>query len=203
MTPAAAARLFPELAGATFTHVHHIVDLDAEGLDRFADGSFDFVIASHVIEHLANPVRLVVDAWRTLAPGGILLIAAPDKRFTFDAPRAITPWEHVAADFASGVRTNDDDHYWDFLRHVAPHVFEDPARDPRHDLARVRARREHAHVWDSAAFQDFLHRSFALAGARAERLLHADGEATRLEDFSAWRKPHAGSPPPHAPPDSH
>lgn len=42
---------------------------DAESLP-FADGSFDAVVMSYGMLHLANPERAVVEAFRVLAPGG-------------------------------------------------------------------------------------------------------------------------------------
>ena len=43
----------------------------------FADGSFDAVILYHVIEHLSDVPRTVVEAHRILRPGGQVWIATP------------------------------------------------------------------------------------------------------------------------------
>jgi SAM-dependent methyltransferase len=44
----------------------------------YADGTFDVVVATEVIEHLDNPQRLISEAARVLAPGGRVLITTPN-----------------------------------------------------------------------------------------------------------------------------
>jgi hypothetical protein len=46
--------------------------------------TFDACIASHVIEHLPNPVRFYQSLQRLVQPDGFLSLAIPDKRFCFD-----------------------------------------------------------------------------------------------------------------------
>ncbi len=43
----------------------------------FADASFDIVFASHIIEHLDDPRRLLDEIARVLKPGGTLRLACP------------------------------------------------------------------------------------------------------------------------------
>lgn len=45
---------------------------------RFADESFDVVHSCHTIEHLASPATVLADHWRTLKPGGLLIVDAPN-----------------------------------------------------------------------------------------------------------------------------
>jgi predicted SAM-dependent methyltransferase len=45
---------------------------------------FDFIIASHVIEHMTDMLRFLTDCQRLLKPDGVLSLAVPDKRFCFD-----------------------------------------------------------------------------------------------------------------------
>ncbi len=44
----------------------------------FADGIFDAVTVSHVIEHVYDPVALIRECRRILKPGGILVIITPN-----------------------------------------------------------------------------------------------------------------------------
>ena len=44
----------------------------------YAPGSFDVVTIRHVLEHVPDPLGMVLDARRLLAPGGLLLVAVPN-----------------------------------------------------------------------------------------------------------------------------
>jgi SAM-dependent methyltransferase len=54
------------------------------------DVPFDYVIASHVIEHIPDPVGWMDDLTHVLRPGGILSLVVPDKRYCFDVNRSLT-----------------------------------------------------------------------------------------------------------------
>ena len=47
---------------------------------KFPAGSFDAVGLSHVIEHVANPVAVIAECRRVLAPGGVLVLVTPNTR---------------------------------------------------------------------------------------------------------------------------
>lgn len=53
-------------------------------------GDYDYIIASHVFEHLPNPLGWMRDCASILRPGGCLALVVPDKRFTFDYSRTLT-----------------------------------------------------------------------------------------------------------------
>lgn len=60
-------------------------------LDAVPDhGSYDYIVASHFIEHSVNLVLLLADCQRLLKPDGVLALAVPDKRFTFDRFKPLT-----------------------------------------------------------------------------------------------------------------
>lgn len=50
----------------------------AEDQGIFPDGSFQVVVAKHVVEHLPHPERAVAEMGRLLTSGGILLLATPN-----------------------------------------------------------------------------------------------------------------------------
>lgn len=50
-------------------------------------GQYDFVIASHVIEHTVDLLEFLTDCDALLKQGGELVLAVPDKRFSFDCLR--------------------------------------------------------------------------------------------------------------------
>lgn len=51
---------------------------------------FDYVIASHVIEHVPNVIGWIRQIFSVLRTGGVLSLAVPDKRYTFDYYRSET-----------------------------------------------------------------------------------------------------------------
>ena len=57
-------------------------DLDNEDLP-FEDNSFDMIISLAVIEHLANPIRVVTNCHRVLSPGGILYVITPNWKMDY------------------------------------------------------------------------------------------------------------------------
>ncbi len=55
-----------------------------------APGSWDYVVASHVIEHVPDMIGWLRELAVRLKPGGIVSLAIPDKRWTFDCRRELT-----------------------------------------------------------------------------------------------------------------
>ena len=147
-------RLFAEIPDARFVEPHFQVDLNADRLAAFADDSQDFVIASHVLEHLVEPLGQLEDIHRVLKPGGVALILLPDRRRTFDRNRKATPLEHLCAEYRDGVRTLDDAHIEEFVAHVPEDWGDDPPRDRAEQFQRHRDRSIHVHCWSEDEFAE-------------------------------------------------
>lgn len=54
------------------------------------EASFHYLVASHVIEHVPNPIRWLEGAAALLKPGGVVWLAVPNRLYTFDRPRPPT-----------------------------------------------------------------------------------------------------------------
>lgn len=67
------------------------------------DESLDFIVHCHVIEHSRNPLQALEKSYKKLKPGGTLIMAVPDKRFTFDKPRKLTKIKHMLDDYSDGI----------------------------------------------------------------------------------------------------
>jgi len=88
---------------------------DASDLSMIPDETYDFVLASHVFEHLANPLRTLQECKRVLKTGGALVIVVPDKRATFDRNRPFTTFEHLMADMEADTPQDDLTHLNEIL----------------------------------------------------------------------------------------
>lgn len=58
-----------------------VADLDQPW--PWADETVEMIIASHLFEHVDNPVLFMSEAWRVLAPDGILDVRVPYYRHVF------------------------------------------------------------------------------------------------------------------------
>jgi SAM-dependent methyltransferase len=108
---------YPELRGLPI-QAPDLID-DGETLSKVESGSVDFVVANHLLEHCENPVQTIENFLRTLKVGGILFMGVPDKRFTFDIDRPVTPYAVLAETYREGRRRNRESLYWEWAKHVA------------------------------------------------------------------------------------
>ncbi|WP_244748323.1 methyltransferase domain-containing protein [Mesorhizobium sp. 131-3-5] len=63
---------------------------------------FDFIVASHVFEHLTDPVHFLQRCERALKPGGRVYLLIPDRRYTFDYLRPSCTAGHLLAAYMAG-----------------------------------------------------------------------------------------------------
>jgi SAM-dependent methyltransferase len=52
---------------------------DANHVGRYFDRQFDFVYASHCLEHMVDPGLAVEEWWGLVKPGGVLFLIVPDE----------------------------------------------------------------------------------------------------------------------------
>lgn len=60
-------------------------------------GAYDYVVASHVIEHMPDMVGFLKECEALLRPGGVIVLAVPDKRRCFDVYRPVSTIGEVMA----------------------------------------------------------------------------------------------------------
>ncbi len=110
--------------------------------------ALDFLIVSHVLEHLRFPLQALRSWYDALAPGGALLLKVPDKRYTFDSRRARTTLTHLIEEHQRPSRFDNRSHYADWLQYVgngqdpAAPAFEDAVQDLVNQDYSI-----HFHVW--------------------------------------------------------
>jgi SAM-dependent methyltransferase len=163
--------LFPELEGATFPQPDLVLDLNKDGLACVASESESFVVASHILEHLANPIRVLAEFHRVLRPGGVVLILLPDRRLTFDEGRPGTSLDHLVEEYENDVDEVDEEHLVEFLTHIGAEGEISSASssdgDRREAILSLQRRRSiHVHCWTFEEFVEVINYSI-------ERLGHA------------------------------
>lgn len=175
---------------------------DATSLDGIQNGSYDLVLSSHTLEHVANPLRALSEWKRVLRDDGCLVLVVPHLENTFDHRRPVTTLEHLESDFTRAVPEDDETHLQEFIELC------DLTRVPEH-LSRlefeqrtrgfVENRTLHHHVFDTQLVVrlldrggfELLHVETALpfhivAVARATQRAHAEDRL--LSGIADWRR---------------
>ena len=75
---------------------------DGDIVKAVGQTKFDYVVASHVVEHSPNFLEFLSAIFDILKPGGMAFFVVPDKRFTFDANRPLTSFGTVLERYLSG-----------------------------------------------------------------------------------------------------
>lgn len=80
---------------------------DAVELKDVVNGKYGFYVSSNNIEHLANPMKAISEAYRVIKKDGYALIIAPMKRTNFDHNRKFTSFDHILNDYHNKVGEDD------------------------------------------------------------------------------------------------
>jgi predicted SAM-dependent methyltransferase len=97
--------LIEKYRGAAGVDIARIEEVDfvwtggelSSAIPRELHGSFDAVIASHVIEHAPDLIAFLASLATLLKPCGIVALAVPDKRYCFDYFKPLTMTGEVLA----------------------------------------------------------------------------------------------------------
>lgn len=69
--------------------------------------NYDFVLASHVLEHIANPLKALFHWKKTIKIGSCIYLILPKKELCFDHKRPITPMEILIDKYDRNVGEDD------------------------------------------------------------------------------------------------
>lgn len=144
MSVADLRRQYPELGYDNITEPD-ILD-DGERLTTIPAESQDFLIANHFLEHCENPIDTLRNFLRVLKTGGILYLCVPDKRYTFDRDRPVTPFEHLERDFREGPAWSRLQHFEEWVQLVEKVSAPEQARARVGELLNLKYS-IHYHVW--------------------------------------------------------
>ena len=153
MTVPELRRQYEELAGVPLVETD-IID-NGEQLSTIGGNTQDFVIANHFLEHCQNPMQTFQNLFRVLKAGGILYVAVPDKRFTFDADRPCTTVEHIMRDFSEGPEWSRRQHFEEWSRLVNKRAGEARVAEEVEHLLQIDYS-IHFHVWRAAELLELL-----------------------------------------------
>jgi predicted SAM-dependent methyltransferase len=138
---------YPELAHRELRSPD-VID-DGEMLHKFDKGSLDFIIANHVLEHCENLLGTLAAHASKLRKGGRLFYAVPNRDFTFDRHRQVTPFEHLVEDYLDGSEKHRAAHYLEWATLVEGLKGVDAqARAVQLQQAKYSI---HYHAWDAKA----------------------------------------------------
>ena len=88
---------------------------DATDLSFIPQSTYDFVISSNCLEHVANPLKALGEWIRIIKKNGLLLLILPRKDYCFDRNRRITEFSHLLDDYRYNVKEDDLTHLSEIL----------------------------------------------------------------------------------------
>lgn len=89
---------------------------DATDLHTIADESYDFLLSSNNLEHIANPLKALREFKRVVKSSGIICILVPQKERTFDHNREFTSFSHILEDDKAGTEETDLTHLEEIIQ---------------------------------------------------------------------------------------
>lgn len=108
------------------------VDFVVRGLslkETIGDKKFDYVIASHVIEHIPDMIRWFQDIAQILKKDGVLSLVIPDKRFTFDITRRVSSLADVIGAYIDNLTRTSSSVMYDYLSEYRTDIFANEIRE--------------------------------------------------------------------------
>jgi predicted SAM-dependent methyltransferase len=88
---------------------------DASDLSKITDSTYDILVNSHVIEHIANPIKALLEWRRVIKDNGFLLMVVPHKDGTYDIKRPVTKLDHIIKDYNDNMTEDDTTHFQEVL----------------------------------------------------------------------------------------
>ena len=84
--------------------------MEGTTLSKVEDASYDFVLGSHYLEHISNPLQGLSSMYRVLRPGGVAILILPRKEACFDQYRGQSSIEDITYRFFHKISGTDMAH---------------------------------------------------------------------------------------------
>ena len=85
----------------------NVIINDAASGINVASGVYDFVFASHSLEHIANPIKALKEWLRITKPSSPIILILPERSMTFDHNRNITLFSTLLSQYEKNVGEDD------------------------------------------------------------------------------------------------
>ena len=142
---------------------------------QYVPDTFDYIIANHVLEHVPDLIHWISNITAMLNPNGVLFLALPDKKFTFDKYRQNTTLSHILNDFYEGIQTISQEHlleqviYYDLTAIDQPMVISERLNRARIEAILAEGIQPwmigyHCHIFQSETVLDRLFKPLILMG---------------------------------------
>lgn len=132
---------------------------DATDLSVIKDAKYDFLLSSHVLEHIANPIKAINEWKRVVKKDGYLVFVLPSKTHTFDWKRDLTNLDHIINDFKNNTSELDETHFDEIIKlHDVNKDSTVPSYEEhvRRTLDNKNSRIVHHHTFDMNLLSDLL-----------------------------------------------
>jgi len=80
---------------------------DAVDISSIQNESYDFVFASHSLEHIANPIKALKEWLRIIKDGGFIILIVPEKSQCFDHNREYSKFTTLLTQYHNNVGEDD------------------------------------------------------------------------------------------------
>lgn len=80
---------------------------DAVNISLLENETYDFCFSSHCLEHIANPLKAVIEWLRIVKEGGYIIMILPEKSVCFDHKRNISKFSTLLSQYEKDVGEDD------------------------------------------------------------------------------------------------
>lgn len=132
---------------------------DGTDLSEIDAETYEFLLSSDCLEHIANPIKALLEWKRILKSNHLMLLVLPNKKNNFDHQREFTSFQHVIDDYKNNVNESDMTHLREIL------FFHDLSKDPAagnfqeftaRSLDNINNRCLHHHVFNEGLIRNIL-----------------------------------------------
>jgi SAM-dependent methyltransferase len=106
-------------AGNTYEYLPHKFGYqyisDGTKLSEINSETYEFLLSSDCLEHIANPIKALLEWNRILKNNHLMLLILPNKKNNFDHQRNYTAFEHILDDYEKNVDESDLTHLREIL----------------------------------------------------------------------------------------